>query len=258
MKTDPTFDRLVQEALDQEFSGWDFSFVRDRWEAEGLPWSYTEGVLRLLAGADSVLDLDTGGGEYMASLKAHLPAKACATEGYPPNIPLARKRLEPLGIEVFAVDEAENDQKLPFETNSFDLVINRHGRDHFSEAFQILKPGGTYFTQQVGGQNNFQLNELLQEEPEFPYHYCTLGYFVDGMEKAGFEILQQREAFSLTWFTDIGAVVFYLKVISWQIEDFSVEKFREKLYGIHRQILANGRLETTSHRVLIEARRPAR
>ena len=91
----------------------------------------------------SLLDIGTGGGEFLSSL-APLPKIVYATEGYEPNIPIARKRLEPLGVKVYKVDSDEN---LPFD-NSFDLVINRHDRILKKRYIEYLK-GGIFVTQQV-------------------------------------------------------------------------------------------------------------
>jgi hypothetical protein len=56
--------------------------------------------------------------------------------------------------------------------------------------------------------------------------------------------------------TDIGALVFHLKVISWQIADFSVEKYRDKLMKIHQHMQQHGGLKIRSHRFLIVAGKP--
>lgn len=38
--SDSDFDQLVQEALAQDFSGWDFSSLHGRWSEEDPPWAY--------------------------------------------------------------------------------------------------------------------------------------------------------------------------------------------------------------------------
>ena len=86
------FDSTVREAMEAAFKGWDFSYV-SRWEAEEpKPWNYEVTVARDLAGKEVLLDMGTGGGEVLASLQP-LPARTCATEAYPPNVPVARARL---------------------------------------------------------------------------------------------------------------------------------------------------------------------
>ena len=63
--------------------------------------------------------------------------------------------------------------------------------------YRILRPGGIFLTQQVGGENNIHLNELLQDEVYFEYANWTLAECSRGLSEAGFRILQAREDRSL-------------------------------------------------------------
>ncbi|MFI7613710.1 methyltransferase domain-containing protein [Nonomuraea terrae] len=115
-------DELIRAAPATPFEGWDFAVFRHRVTYEGeLPGRYAESVGARLPGAAALLDLGTGGGELLASF-APLAPRTMATEGHPPNVPVAR-RLEPLGVEVV---EAGGAGPLPFADGSFDLVVNRH------------------------------------------------------------------------------------------------------------------------------------
>ncbi len=246
------FERLIEDGLQLAFAGWDFSAVGERWVSQKPPWDYTALLRQRLPGIDALLDMDTGGGELLASL-APLPPDTWATEGYVPNIPEARGRLGPLGVHVV---DAISDQPLPFPENRFDLVANRHGSFSGRELFRILRPGGLFLTQQVGGQDNFRLNELLQDQPKYEFGDWTLEAMIQELTAGGLEILSSQEAFPEERFYDIGAVVFYLRIIQWQIADFSIEKYRPRLFALHEQIQRDGCLVTHGHRVLIEARRP--
>jgi SAM-dependent methyltransferase len=243
------FEELVQDGMNLPFSGWDFSMIRDRWIFSRPSWDYGELVRQRLVGVERLLDQDTGGGEFLASL-APLPAQTFATEGYPPNIPVARQRLEPLGVGVVS---EYTEEKLPFESNFFDLVINRHGSFNGVELYRILRPGGVFLTQQVGGENNIRLNELLQDVVSFEFSNWTLAECTRWLSEPGLRILQAKEERPAEVFLDIGAVVFCLRVISWQVADFSVEKYRDKLFAIHEMIQREGRLVSYAHRLLIEA-----
>ncbi len=247
------FDQLISEASQQDFSGWDFSYISGRMIQAQPAWDYRAIVLDRARQAGSMLDMGTGGGEFLSNLP-FLPYITCATEGYPPNVPIARQRLGPLGVRVF---EVHSDDDLPFEDRAFDLVINRHESFSARQVFRILKPGGQFVTQQVGGDDNFRLNELLQKKPHFEYHKWTLQAAAKRLVEAGFRILGQKEDFPETVFTDIGAVVYYLKAIPWQIEGFTVKKYYDKLAAIHNLIEKEGELVTQSHRFLIEALKPA-
>ncbi len=202
--------------------------------------------------AQSMLDLDTGGGELFSSFTP-FPPHTWATESYPPNIPIAKQRLEPLGVRVIS---EYTDAAVPLASASLDLVTDRHGSYSEGELMRLLKPGGTFLTEQVGGQNCFRLNELLQDNPEFIYSYWTKELITKQLTDAGFELHNVQEEFPLAEFADIGAVVFYLRIITWQVSDFSVEKYRDKLFAIHQMIQANGPLEVNDHRILVEAHKP--
>jgi SAM-dependent methyltransferase len=250
---DPSrFDRLLAEASEAHFSGWDFSWLADRWIDSPLPWDYEARVRALLKGVESLLDLGTGGGEFLASL-APLPADIWATENYPPNVPIARARLEPLSVRLVT---RVPDEALPFPGQHFDLVINRHESYVPAEVYRILKPGGTFVTQQVGGRDNLRLNELLQDQIYFEFEDWSLDHELPRLRAAGFDILEALEAFPEARVTDIGAVVYYLRAIPWQIEDFDVERYRERLLALHRQMECEGGLVLQSHRFFIQARRP--
>ncbi|TMR08590.1 hypothetical protein ETD86_47130 [Nonomuraea turkmeniaca] len=72
-----------------------------------------------------------------------LPPRTVVTEGYAANVPVARRRLEPLGVEV-------TETTGPFPAGSFGLIINRHEAYDPREIGRLLADGGTFVTQQVG------------------------------------------------------------------------------------------------------------
>ena len=79
--------------------GWDFSHIEGRYEEEtDMPWDYKEIIQSYLHKDSKLLDIDTGGGEFLLSL-GHPYENTAATEGYPPNVELCRQELLPLGID---------------------------------------------------------------------------------------------------------------------------------------------------------------
>jgi SAM-dependent methyltransferase len=245
------FDKLIHDAWEHKFSGWDFVYLSHRMLQAEPSWNYRELVLEKIPAADSLLDLDTGGGEFLSSLQP-LPRETVATEAYPPNIPVAKSRLAPLGVNVVGAPAAG---RLPFEDDSFDLIIDRHGDVPAPEIYRVLKPGKRFLTQQVGGRNNIRLNELLQDTVEFRDSGWTLEEAARRLEAGGLAVLDGREEFPPVEFTDIGAVVYYLKAIPWQVDGFSIEKYYDRLGSIHNIIEAKGKLESLSHRFYIEAQK---
>lgn len=98
----------------------------------------------------SFIQGDAGYGNRRGELLSRLrpfPEIVCATEAYAPNVPIAKERLEPLGVRVMAI---QDDNSLPFGDAGFDLVLNKHESFSPTEVRRILRPGGTFLTQQVG------------------------------------------------------------------------------------------------------------
>jgi hypothetical protein len=76
------------------------------------------------------------------------------------------------------------------------------------------------------------------------------------LEDAGLSILTRRAATIPTRFYDLGALVYYLKAIPWQIPAFTVARYRDALRALHERIQAAGYLEYQSARFLVIASKP--
>jgi len=253
MKTEELYEFLISEA-ERPFSGWDFSYLGNRIRNAPLSWCYMSEILPLIREVDSLLDMGTGGGEFL-SLLLPLPKHTSATEGYMSNLPIAKSRLEPLGVKVCPY---ENDENLPFDDKEFDLIINRHESYSPQEVFRILKPGGSFITQQVGDKNDAQLRLILTDKEELENHVeWNLAHAKKELKNSGFKVEKARESLTLTRIFDVGAIVYYFKAIPWELPHFTVEKYQNKLKIIHERILNNGYidLEANNHRFFIKARK---
>ena len=234
--------------------GWDFSHIEGRYtEQDDLPWNYDTIVRRYLKDEMKLLDYDTGGGEYLLSL-GHPYENTAATEGYPPNVKLCQEVLAPLEIDL---RECRNASAVPFSDQSFDMMINRHGDFDPVEIFRLLKPNGIFVTQQVGDQNDRELVEMVLPESDPPFPHLNLAEQRPAFEKAGFQILKAEEAFRPIRFYDIGAFVWFARVIEWEFPGFSVEKCFNELLKMQFVIDEKGFVEGTIHRYLIVAQKAA-
>jgi SAM-dependent methyltransferase len=248
---------LIHTAAETRISGWDFSSLAGRFTENTTSWSYRNLLLPHLTSASTVLDMGTGGGEFLASLPhvgAGTGARIVATEGYPPNLPVARERLSPLGIDVVDVDPVD-EHDLPFPDNSFDLVLNRHESFAPREVARVLRPGGLFITQQVGGDNLCELNEALGA-PRHPYASWRLDTAASLLAAVGMEIIDQREEWPVGEFLDVGAVALYLRMAPWQIPDFSIDGYDETLRALHRRISADGSFQVRHHRFFVMCQAP--
>ena len=234
--------------------GWDFSHISGRYaEEDDLPWNLRSIILQHLTDSMHLLDIDTGGGEFLLSLH-HPPAYTAATENYPPNVALCRQTLSPLGIDF---RPADGKGPLPFDDNQFDMVIDRHGDFCAEEIFRVLKPGGLFITQQVGAENDRELVQLLlphETALPFPDQYLSIarGQFA----QAGFTILEGQECFRPIAFYDVGALVWFARIISWEFPGFSVDSCLEQLFKAQQIIDAAGRIEGRIHRFMLIAQKP--
>ncbi len=235
-----SFESLLAEAQAHPVVGWDFSWLEGRLEEEALPWDYTNMVAELSRKSPDLLDLGTGGGEWLAALP-HRPPRTAATEGWPPNQAVARERLQPLGVEVIAyegpwdnVAQREQEPPLPFPDSCFHLVSDRHESFVARELARVLVPGGRFITQQVGGWE--ELTGLLGSPPVDPAgSRWRLDMAVSQLESAGLEILDAGEARPITNCRDVGALVWYLRAVPWAVPNFEVGRYEARLRELHHQ-----------------------
>lgn len=248
------YDKLKDEWKLEEaysFKGWNFSHIEGRWSSEDLSWDYKRTLLSHLKSRDKLLDMGTGGGEFLLSLE-HPYTLTTVTESYLPNIKLLKETLQNMGITVAFI---LNDNHIPFEDNSFDIILNRHESYNIREVARILKSGGYFITQQVGGKNNNDLSSMLIDgfKPKFPHH--NLESNIALFKEAEFEIIEALEEFPRIRFYDVGALVYFAKIIEWEFPNFSVDTCFDNLCKFQNTIDINGFIDGTEHRFLIVAKR---
>lgn len=241
-----------QEEDQAHIHGWDFSHIRGRYEEEhDLPWDYPAIVRQYLSPDAMLLDYDTGGGEFLLSL-GHPCEKTAATEGYPPNAALCAEKLPPLGVDF---RPCADPAAIPFPDETFDLVINRHGSFCPPELYRLLKPGGVFLTEQVGGDNDRDLVERVLPGTEKPYPHLYLSRQRREFEDAGFHILRAEEAYRPILFYDVGAFVWFARIIEWEFPGFSVDRCFQRLCVLQEEVEREGKIQGTIHRYLIAAQK---
>ena len=231
--------------------GWDFSHIDGRCvEDTDFPWgSYRQVIEYYLRPEMKLLDIDTGGGEFLLSLH-HPHSNTAATENYPPNIELCQKTLLPLGIDFKAADGRG---VLPYADDSFDLVIDRHGDFTPREIHRVLKPGGLFISQQVGAENDRELVTLLCGDLPLPFPEQYADKAATAFQKAGFAILRKEECFRPIRFYDVGALVWFARILPWEFPDFSVDTHMENLMKAQKILEQTGSIDGTVHRFLLVA-----
>lgn len=246
-------NKLLNEWLQEEkvahIHGWDFSHIRERYDEEkDLPWDYSEIIHRYITPEMKILDIDTGGGEFLLSLN-HPICNVSATEAYSPNVELCKEKLIPLGVNF---READGMAQLPFGNETFDVVINRHGDFNEHEIRRVLKPKGIFITEQVGAENDRELVELLlKKAPPMPFPKQYLRLVQHSFEKIGFTILEAQEAYRPIKFWNVGALVWFAHIMEWEFPGFNVTDCLPNLYDAQEILERNGVIEGKIHRFLL-------
>lgn len=258
-------ERLIAEAEAQPVRGWDFSWLGSRMVTSPLPWDYDSLVLRRARASPDLLDLGTGGGEWLAALPFR-PRQTVATEAWEPNLEVARARLRPLGVTVVRVEgapdnvEQEQDEKpgrLPFPAESFHLVACRHEAFVAEKIARILLPGGRFMTEQVGGSYDDFYRLLCLSPPPRPTREWNLALATAQVAAAGLHVLASGEGEQGMSFADVGAIVWYLKAVPWAVPGFSAREHLKALGALHARLERDGPAAVRLPAFYLETTKPA-
>ncbi|HEX4492570.1 MAG TPA: SAM-dependent methyltransferase [Acidimicrobiia bacterium] len=253
MPNDP--DELITAAERAPIEGWDFSWLDGRATEERPPWGYTRMVVPRLERARAVLDVQTGGAEVFAEVldrATQRPGTIAATESWAPNRALATERLKRFRGTVAA---ATDDGPLPFGSGALDLVISRHPvMTRWDEVARVLDRDGHYFAQHVGPETNRELTEFVMG-PQQPGDARAPERAVAEAAANGLELVDLRQVSLRVDFSDVGAVVYFLRKVIWTVPDFTVERYRDRLVDLHARIRDDGVFTSHAQRFLIELRK---
>ena len=249
-----SYQDLVAEAEQADVTGWGFAWLDGRATEERPPWGYARLLGEKLPQAKSALDLDTGGGEIIAEMP-HLPERMTVTEAWAPNAAVARRTLEPRGVDVVQTGT----DRLPFADATFDLVTSRHPvQPHWTEIARVLTDGGTYFAQHVGPGSAFEVCEyFLGPLPENRKARDPRTEAEDA-RGAGLEVTQVQTARCRMEFYDVGAMVWILRKCVWWVPDFEVARYEGRLRALDASMRDGEPFVAHSTRTLIKARRRPR
>jgi hypothetical protein len=239
----PHFERA------QNFTGWDLSAIKRRELEPRNPWDYESLVRQLARGKSSILDMGTGGGEFLARIRGELQGMVVATESWSVNAPVARRRLKPLDVDVLRCWST----RLPFRKTTFDLVINRHEELDPADIAAVLRRAGQILTQQVGGR---QWEELRKHFPRMLDFRNLRADYVKGFESAGLRVTTNLEHHHKVAYASLEDLVYLLAITPWTIPKFNLEDDLEALLSLESDYSSEEGLVLTESRFLIIAEKP--
>jgi hypothetical protein len=80
---------------------------------------------------------------------------------------------------------------------------------------------------------------------------------VPQLKAAGLTVVNTQEWSGRLSFTDVGAIVYYLKAVPWLVPGFSVETHSEYLINLQHRLESVEGLSFTTRKYLIEAHKEA-
>lgn len=241
--------------------GWDFS--RMRTARDPVPWDYLAVVRPYLHPDSQVLDIGTGGGEKFLSLAPYFGA-GVGTDVARAMAQVARENTPPSLMDKVSF-EAMPDHELRFPDSSFDIVLNRHAAVVVEQIARVLRPGGVFITQQVGGRNTQSIFDAFgwgsdredlrhgwRAEGLTPQDAITLGEL---FREVGCAIIARAEYDVRYYFLNLESLVFWLKSVPLP-EDFDPEKHWRQVDRIIAEHRTPQGIETNEHRHLLIVRKP--
>jgi SAM-dependent methyltransferase len=242
--------------------GLDDAPVDDRLTIDSPEWDYPALAREIVLKArGAVLDIGTGNGDFFAGL-GPLPKGSAATETGPAFL-AARRRLEPLGVDVRRAEPSwTGDMLLPFFDGQYSAVLSRFSTIDPDEAGRVLEPGGTFLTEQVDTRDGIALNQALRVPLGWDPDGVTLDVISDGLVASGLEIVEAKEYAGTRTFKDLSSVLWYLRMAAWQVPGLAeltpaaVRQHEAGLRALHMHFATGNELVDEAPRILVMARRP--
>jgi hypothetical protein len=132
-------------------------------------------------------------------------------------------------------------------------VLNRHSGFNSREVARILAGGGTFLTQQIHGLWAEDLLAAFDAQPQWPD--ATPEKYLPRLQSARLHLVDLQEWSGRLTFTDVGAIVYYLKAVPWLVPGFSVESHLEYLLKLQERLDVGEELSFRARKYLIEVRK---
>jgi SAM-dependent methyltransferase len=245
--------RLAAEVAPRR--GWDFSRVRD--DRDPVPWEYEAVVQRYLRPTDRVLDVGTGGGERFLALAPSFGTGV----GVDPDPEMVRTAQEntPAALAAKVSFMEGRAEALPAPDTSFAVVLNRHAPVDVAEVMRVLRPGGSFITQQVGAQNTFNIATLFGAGPGMGGAHTApdqeIPALADAFQERGYAIISYGTYNVPYYFQDAASLLFWMQAVGVP-PDFDIERHWQQVDYLLSEYATPRGIETNEHRELLIVRAP--
>lgn len=140
---------------------------------------------------------------------------------------------------------------------SFALISNRHESFVAAEVARVLAFGGSFITQQTGGDYDASYDALGLSRPSDRGREWNPALATAQVQAAGLNVVDSAEGHEETALSDIGAIAWYLRAIPWVVGGFSLRSHRPNLQRLHERIKSDGPIIFRQPSFWLKAFKPA-
>ncbi len=225
--------------------GWDFSKLDKRVTVRNQKWDFVAVVKKYINKNCTFLDLGTGSGEKIIPLAKNCK-RVCGIDNSKYMITKAKQNVKLKNAEFKIGDN----NSIPYQNKTFDLITSRHAPINFKEAHRVLKEGGLLITQQVGERDKQNIKDVFGRGQSYGKTHGKL--ITDHIKKAqdvGFNVLV-KDHYHSTEFYKVPDLIFLLEHTP-IIPKFNVKKDISRLRIIEKKFKSKFGIRTSSCRFIL-------
>lgn len=150
-------------------------------------------------------------------------------------------------------------RRLPFASESFDLVYSRRGpasedRRSLAEAFRVLRSGGTFMEIAIGERDKRNIAEIFRRGQMLEFRGQVSTVKKRWLEEAGFKAATARDYLGTEVFRSMKDLVVRLRSAP-IIPSFDPGRDRRPLEAVRKRCTTDRGIETPVHRVVLMGRK---
>ena len=105
----------------------------------------------------------------------------------------------------------------------------------------------------LGAENDRELVKLLIGNVDIPFPEAYLNIARQEFADNGFDIIEEAEVYRPIEFYDVGALVWFARIIDWEFPGFEVEKYQKNLFKAQEILEKEGVIKGRIHRYYFAA-----